>query len=145
MEEIRQLSQSLVAPSLGGIGLDQALQKLVENLPQAASLQLNLDTGGYREDIDDEDIKLTCYRIVQVQLNNIIRHARAKKATIQLVRTPDHLELKVQDDGIGFDTAKKITGIGLRNINNRVGFYNGSVLIDSEPGKGCTLTVTIPL
>ena len=145
MEEIRQLSQSLVAPSLGGIGLDQALQKLVENLPQAASLQLNLDTGGYREDIDDEDIKLTCYRIVQVQLNNIIRHARAKKATIQLLRTPDHLELKVQDDGIGFDTAKKITGIGLRNINNRVGFYNGSVLIDSEPGKGCTLTVTIPL
>jgi signal transduction histidine kinase len=145
MEEIRQLSQSLVAPSLGGIGLDQALQKLVENLPQATSLQLNLDTQGYREDIDDENLKLTCYRIVQVQLNNIIRHARAKTAMIQLIKTPGHLELKVQDDGVGFDTAKKITGIGLRNIKNRVGFYNGSVLIDSQPGKGCTLTVTIPL
>jgi signal transduction histidine kinase len=145
MEEIRQLSQSLVAPSLGGIGLDQALRKLVENLPQTASLQLNLDTENYREDIDDENIKLTCYRIVQIQLNNIIRHARAEKVTIQLRKTPACLELQIQDDGIGFDTAKNNKGIGLRNIKNRVGFYNGSVLIDSQPGKGCILTVIIPL
>jgi signal transduction histidine kinase len=145
MEEIRQLSQSLVAPSLGGIGLDQALLKLVGNLPQMASLQLNLDTEGYREDIDDENIKLTCYRIVQIQLNNIIRHAQAKTVGIQLIKTPGYLELKIQDDGIGFNTTKKNTGIGLRNINNRVGFYNGSVRIDSQPGNGCTLTVTIPL
>lgn len=145
MEEIRQLSQSLVAPSLGGIGLDQALQKLVEALPQTASLQLKLDTEGYREDVNDEDIKLTCYRIVQIQLNNIIRHAQATTVLIQLIKTPVNLELTIQDDGIGFNTKKKTTGIGLRNIKNRVGFYNGSVRIESEPGNGCMLRVTIPL
>jgi two-component system sensor histidine kinase UhpB len=145
MEEIRQLSQSLVAPSLGGVSLDQALRKLIENLPLASSLQMDLDTNGYPEDVDDENMKLTCYRIVQVQLNNIIKHAGAKKATIQLKRTPDALELAIRDDGIGFNTKKKSQGIGLRNIKNRVGFYNGSVTIDSEPGKGCTLTITIPL
>ncbi len=145
MEEIRQLSQSLVAPSLGGIGLDQALLKLVETLPQTASLQLKLDTDGYREDVDDENIKLTCYRIIQIQLNNIIRHAKAKTVMIQLIKTPANLELKIQDDGIGFNTTKKTAGIGLRNIKNRVGFYNGSVRIESEPGNGCTLSVTIPL
>ena len=145
MEEIRQLSQSLVAPSLGGVTLDKALKKLIENLPQSSSLQLDLDTNGYQQDVDDENIKLTCYRIVQVQLNNIIKHARAKKATIQLKRTPGSLELAIQDDGIGFNTEKKSSGIGLRNIKNRVGFYNGAVTIQSEPGKGCTLTINIPV
>lgn len=145
MEEIRQLSQSLVAPSLGGIGLDQALRKLLDNFPLAASLKLDLDTSGYREDIGDEGIKLTCYRIAQVQLNNIIKHARAKKASILLIRVPNRLTMTITDDGVGFNTARKTGGIGLRNIKNRVGFYNGEVRIDSEPGQGCTLTISIPL
>ena len=98
-----------------------------------------------REDIVDEGIKLTCYRIVQVQLNNIVKHARAKSAAIVLDRTPDQLTLTIKDDGIGFNPAKKTSGIGLRNIQNRVGFYNGTVQVDSEPGNGCTLTIAIPL
>jgi two-component system sensor histidine kinase UhpB len=145
MEEIRQLSQSLVAPSLGGMGLDQALRKLLENFPLSASLKLNLDTTGYLEDIDNEGIKLTCYRIAQVQLNNIVKHARAKNAAIKLERVPDRLMLTIHDDGIGFNPEKKTGGIGLRNIRNRVSFYNGTLELNSAPGKGCTLIITIPL
>jgi two-component system sensor histidine kinase UhpB len=144
MEEIRQLSQSLVAPSLGGITLDHALSRLIDNLPQHSSLCLRLDTTEYAEDITDEDMKLTCYRIVQVQLNNIIKHAHAKEATIRLKKN-DRLELTIRDNGIGFNPTGKTSGIGLRNIKNRVGFYNGEVDVFSEPGKGCTLSVVIPL
>jgi PAS domain S-box-containing protein len=144
MEEIRQLSQSLVAPSLGGISLDRALSGLIDGLPHTASFQLSLDATGYSGDIDDQSIKLTCYRIVQVQLSNIMKHAKAKHVTIRLRKT-NNLELTVVDDGIGFTPGKKTSGIGLRNIRNRVDFYNGNVTIASEPGKGCTLTVTIPL
>jgi two-component system sensor histidine kinase UhpB len=144
MEEIRQLSQSLVAPSLGGMSLDQALARLIENLPLAASLRITLDTSAFRKDVADEDLKLTCYRIVQVQLNNIIKHAHAQAAVIRLKRDRN-LELTIHDDGIGFNPEKKTAGIGLRNIRNRVGFYNGEVTITSEPGKGCTLSVVIPL
>jgi two-component system sensor histidine kinase UhpB len=144
MEEIRQLSQSLVAPSLGGITLDHALSRLIENLPLASSLNMRLDTSGYAGDVADEDIKLTCYRIVQVQLNNIIKHAHAKDAVIEL-KKGDYLQLTIRDNGIGFSPGKNTAGIGLRNIRNRVGFYNGEVAVQSQPGKGCTLTVTIPL
>jgi PAS domain S-box-containing protein len=144
MEEIRQLSQSLVAPSLGGVSLDKALAKLIGDFPSASSLALKLDTTGYKEDVIDEDMKLTCYRIVQVQLSNIVKHAKAKNATIRL-RKDANLELTITDDGIGFQTGKNTSGIGLRNIRNRVGIYNGEVNISSEPGKGCALTVTIPL
>jgi signal transduction histidine kinase len=145
MEEIRQLSQSLVAPSLGGIGLDMALRKLSDNFPLSSSLKLDLDISGYGRDVTDEGIKLTCYRIAQVQLNNIVKHARARSASIVLLRTPNQLSLTIKDDGIGFNPHKKTSGIGLRNIQNRVGFYNGTVKVDSAPGKGCTLTITIPL
>lgn len=144
MEEIRQLSQSLVAPSVGDFPLDQALSGLVDGLPHTASFQLNLDVAGYMGDIDNQDVKLTCYRIAQVQLSNIMKHAKAKNVTIRLRKT-DNLELSIADDGIGFVPGKKTSGIGLRNIRNRVEFYNGDVAIASEPGKGCTLTVTIPL
>jgi two-component system sensor histidine kinase UhpB len=144
MEEIRQLSQSLVAPSLGGVGLDKALAKLIEDMPSTSPVQLKLDTTGYTGDIKDEDLKLTCYRIAQVQLSNIIKHSKAKCATIGLRKT-DQLELSISDDGIGFRPEAKTTGIGLRNIRNRVSYYNGLVTILSEPGKGCTLTITVPL
>ncbi len=145
MEEIRQLSQSLVAPSLGGMGLDLAFRKLLENFPLSASLQVDLDTTGYLDDIGDDGIKLTCYRIAQVQLNNIVKHSRAHNASIILTRTPNRLTLLIRDDGIGFNPAKKTSGIGLRNIRNRVNYYNGTLDLESAPGKGCTLTITIPL
>ena len=64
---------------------------------------------------------------------------------IQLRTTPGNLELIIRDDGIGFETTKKTSGIGLRNIMNRVGYYNGFVIIDSKPGQGCTLAVTLPI
>ncbi len=144
MEEIRQLSQSLVAPSLGGMSLDKALSGLIDGLPHTASFQLSLDATGYKSDVKDQGIKLTCYRIVQVQLSNIMKHAKAKNVTIRLRKT-DNLELTIADDGIGFIPGKKTSGIGLRNIRNRVDFYNGDVVVISEPGMGCTLTVTIPL
>jgi signal transduction histidine kinase len=145
MEEIRQLSQSLVAPSLGGMGLDQALRKLLDNFPVSDSLKLDLDTSGYLEDIAEEGIKLTCYRIAQVQLKNIVNHARANSASIFLNRIAGQLSLTIRDDGVGFNPAKKTGGIGLRNIQNRVGYYNGTIQIISSPGKGCTLIITIPL
>jgi PAS domain S-box-containing protein len=144
MEEIRQLSQSLVAPSLGGVPLDRALSGLIDGLPHTASFQLSLDATGYKGDVEDQGIKLTCYRIVQVQLSNIVKHAKAKNVTIRLKKT-SNLELTIADDGIGFTPGKKTSGIGLRNIRNRVDFYNGNVDVVSQPGKGCTLTVTIPL
>jgi two-component system sensor histidine kinase UhpB len=144
MEEIRQLSQSLVAPSLEGVSLDKALAKLIGDFPSASSLALTLDTTGYKGDVIDEDMKLTCYRIVQVQLSNIVKHAKAKKAAVRL-RKDANLELTITDDGIGFQPGKNTSGIGLRNIRNRVGIYNGEVNISSEPGKGCVLAVTIPL
>jgi len=85
------------------------------------------------------------YRVIQEQLNNIIKYANAKNIEISLATTTSNMILQVVDDGIGFDISKKTSGIGLKNINNRVTFYNGTMNIFSPETGGCRLEITIPL
>jgi two-component system sensor histidine kinase UhpB len=144
IEEIRHLSHRLVAPSLGDISLVQAISQLIGNIRVASALKLQLDTDEYNEEDTDTNICLMFYRIVQEQVNNIIKHAGAGTATIQLRTSPTHIVLTITDDGSGFDTNTTSAGIGLRNITNRAAVYNGTTRIVSEPGKGCMLEVAIP-
>jgi signal transduction histidine kinase len=91
-------------------------------------------------------MELMIYRIVQEQLNNISKYSGSQTALISVRSLPDgHLSLAITDNGIGFDTAKKAHGIGLRNISSRVEYYSGTVKIISAPGQGCRLEVDIPL
>src|SRR5665213_731062 len=145
MEEIRKLSHSLVAPSLGDIGLKEALQELVEdtNLFNGLQVQLLVDEK-YNEKDTDKSNELMLYRIVQEQLNNITKYAKAKSAVISLKIDSGNLFLSVADNGVGFDTTQKAKGIGLKNISSRVEFYSGNMNIISAPGQGCTLEVYIP-
>ena len=145
IQEIRQLSQTLVAPSLGEIPLSGAIKDLIDNIHLASSLRIQFTAKNLNEELIDDNIKLMFYRIVQEQLNNILKHSRANNATIELSTNSEHIILTVRDDGIGFDTSKTSGGIGLRNITNRAGLYNGMTRIHSEPGKGTTLKVTVPL
>lgn len=144
IDEIRHLSHRLVAPSLGDISLVQAISQLISNMRMASSLKLTLDTADYHEGDTDTSIRLMFYRIVQEQVNNIIKHSGASCATIRLRTSTTHVVLTVTDDGHGFDTNTTAAGIGLRNITNRAAVYNGTTRIVSEPGKGCMLEVTIP-
>lgn len=145
MKEIRKLSHSLVAPSLGTIGLEEALQGLVEEADLSNNLQVQLlFDEKYNEQDIDKNKELMFYRIVQEQMNNIIKYAKANKAVISFKTDHEGLVLSVADDGVGFDVTQKSKGIGLRNIGSRVEFYSGQMNIISAPGQGCTLEVFIP-
>jgi PAS domain S-box-containing protein len=144
MEEIRKLSHSLVAPSLGDIGLPEVLEELVQitNVPNGLQVQLvnEIDNG---QMIDDKK-ELMLYRIVQEQMNNIHKHAQAKIVIIHLKKAGNNLHLSIADDGVGFNSTQKVSGIGIKNIQSRVEFYSGKVNIISAPGKGCILEISIP-
>ena len=85
------------------------------------------------------------YRIVQEQLNNIVKHANARSVTIRLSFKSQHLHLTIVDDGVGFNTDHLRMGIGLQNIQNRVEFYAGNLNIISAEGKGCRMEITVPV
>jgi len=145
IEEIRKLSKMLVSPSLGDIGLKEAIEELAEgiNITKVLRVQLiyentaNLSLG--------KKMELMLYRIIQEQLNNIQKHAKAVLATISIKIEGGIVLLSITDNGVGFDTALKAKGIGLKNMKNRVVFYSGDLKIISSPGNGSTLEVTIPL
>jgi len=90
-----------------------------------------------------ESLKINLYRIIQEQLNNILRYAEASAVTIRIHNTNDSVFLSVSDNGKGFDTSTRSSGVGITNINSRAGLFNGKVEIDSSPGKGCRLNVKL--
>lgn len=144
--DIRNLSHSLVTPTLGEDGLKDALKDLVDSVPQENNIHIHLLI---HEDYDalevDKNKELMIYRIVQEQLSNIIKYAKASEVTISLKPQQQSLQLFVADNGVGFDTTKSSgKGIGLKNINTRVGYYSGEMKVISSPGNGCSLEVNIP-
>jgi two-component system, NarL family, sensor histidine kinase UhpB len=145
IREIRQLSQTLVAPSLADIALPDAIKEMVDNMSLTSLMKVKMNIKNYDENKIEDDMKLMFYRIVQEQLNNIVKHARAKNVSIELTTTSVDTILIVKDDGVGFDTTKARKGIGLRNISSRVKFYNGSAEILSAPGEGTRVEVRLPL
>ena len=92
----------------------------------------------------DEDLKLNIYRIVQEQTNNILKYATASLASITINENNGTVYLSIIDNGKGFDTLTKRNGIGISNIINRIESYNGEVILESSPGKGCKLEIRIP-
>lgn len=145
IEEIRKLSKSLVAPSLGDMGLMEALKELIDEINFTNNFQVNLVAETNEENTIDKNMELMLYRIAQEQLNNIRKYAKAEKATITLKVADSDLFFSIEDNGIGFDTTQKAPGIGLKNISSRVDFYSGKMNIKSAPGQGCTISITIPL
>jgi len=99
----------------------------------------------YKKLAPDKDMELMFYRIIQEQLNNIIKYADASIIEVSIDINTADIILRVTDNGIGFDVSKKTEGIGLKNINNRVSFYNGTMSIISPDTGGCCLEVLIPL
>jgi len=144
--ELRKLSHSLVAPSLGDISLEEALMHLASDANLFNKFQVNLSIAeNYKKLAPDKDMELMFYRIIQEQLNNIIKYANASIIEVSIDINTADIILRVADNGIGFDVSKKTEGIGLKNINNRVSFYNGIMSIISPDTGGCCLEVLIPL
>ena len=92
----------------------------------------------------DDDLKLNIYRIVQEQVNNIVKYADAKNISVTIQSDEKRINVTVTDDGKGFDVKKKRNGIGISNMMNRVELFNGNMSIDSSPGKGCKIEIIIP-
>jgi two-component system sensor histidine kinase UhpB len=145
IEELRMLSKTLVPPSLGDIGIVEAINEMINDIERTGRLKIKFQSRGVESPAMDSQLKLMVFRIVQEQINNILKHAEAETATINLNFNTNALNLSIIDNGKGFDPTQKARGIGLNNIACRAELYNGVMEINSAPGKGCTLTVTIPI
>ncbi|MBV9455404.1 MAG: ATP-binding protein [Rubrobacter sp.] len=91
-------------------------------------------------------VEVGLYRICQEAMTNVARHAEAEHVAIQLVATPEQVRLAVEDDGRGFDASEISTGHhGLVGMNERAKMLGGSFDLQSNPGTGTRIQVTVPL
>jgi PAS domain S-box-containing protein len=141
IEEIRKLSKSLVSPSAADLGIIETINDIVGDIKWAQKIEVCFNHGGIDESKLDYGLKLTIYRIVQEQMNNILKYAEADKIGITIKEQGKKLILTITDNGKGFDPVAKRKGIGLSNIINRADVFNGKVDIQAAPGQGCILTV----
>lgn len=144
INEVRAMSRSLVPHTLKDLGLKESINELIDSFSRTQLLTIALDDLEFDEDILPENQKLTLFRIVQEQLNNIIKHAQADHVLIKLFNNSDGILLEIKDDGNGFDIEKIRKGLGFINIKNRAELFNGNAEIFSKPGKGCLLKVFFP-
>lgn len=144
IEEIRKLSKELIlSGNLKELGFVQSIKELIKETASVTNVKISLHTEQLVETIMSEEKKITLYRIIQEQLNNILKHANASSVSINLETTGGKVCLLMADDGRGFDTKSDRKGIGITNIISRVELFGGKVKIDSSPGKGCRLEVVL--
>src|SRR5687767_296801 len=124
IEEIRILSKSLVPPSLGDIGLKEAISEMINNLNISQKIDIRLRTNGVNKSIIPGNIQLMVFRIVQEQVSNIIKHSKATEAEIKLTVTKNEIIVVISDNGIGFEPKKRMKGIGIMNITSRAEVHN---------------------
>ena len=143
IEEIRRLSKELITPSLNDLGLIQSIKELIRSIQMVKKMKIRLTISGLDENALLPEQKINVYRIIQEQLNNILKHAQASSVSIELNKQREQIRLCVEDDGKGFDPRMRRNGVGISNIMSRAELYNGKVEIDSSPGKGCKLEVIL--
>ncbi|MES2690371.1 MAG: sensor histidine kinase [Bacteroidota bacterium] len=143
VKEVRSVSHSMVPNALLHAGLASAIRDFMNNVALSGKLQVDVQLVGIKDRLDEKK-ETTLFRIVQECVTNITRHAEAGRLTLQLIHHPEHLTLMIEDDGKGFNVKDSSGGIGIKNIESRVAYINGTLDIDSQPGRGTTITVEIP-
>ncbi len=146
INEVRRISHNLRPSALDDIGLQAALVTLLEDFQAHSNIHIETLFDTQPTKLKSE-AATTLYRVVQESLNNIRKHAQAKKVTVILHQIDNMLQLMIRDDGIGFNEKDALNkrGIGLRNMRERVEFIGGEFELMSEAGFGTEITVLLKL
>ncbi len=145
LEEARRSVLDLRAAPLEGRTLKEALENLTEEYNRQSGVRFRFDAVGGNRRLPVR-VEAGLYRVAQESLANILQHANARNASIQLELTPAQARLVVEDDGAGFDPTQIPTGrYGLLGLKERVKLLKGELKIQGEPGIGTRLEAVVPI
>lgn len=144
IKEIRSLSKRLWAPTLGKISLEESVNDLVESINLTSKVKVTSEISGLDNQLLTKNLHIGIYRILQEQLNNVLKHANASEVFVQLEHNAGKLRLSIEDNGKGFVVHDNKSGIGLMNMQTRAENLNGTFNLESKPGQGCKVEVVVP-
>jgi PAS domain S-box-containing protein len=141
--EIRKISHDLNPSSVEDFGLKEALKEMIEKLNLSGKINIVFKFTGSIKSLYKSEDKIAVYRIVQEQLNNILKHANANNVSVTVHIKALQIQLKIEDDGRGFNPKKNHKGLGFRNIYHRVEYYRGNINIETGINKGCKMSIML--
>ena len=146
IQSVQRIAMELRPPILDAFGLCEAIAWQAGEYNKKLGIQFDLNC--LQEHVDlDKDLETALFRIFQETLTNIVRHAEASHARVSLSRSNEHLVFEIEDNGKGIkkEHIENSNSLGLIGIQERVHPWDGQVQFEGSPGKGTTVTVTIPL
>lgn len=145
IEENRKIAHELVAPDFDEKYLSDQLIHLAATMLKPQGIEVNFEDGDFDESMITGRQKLSIYRIAQEQCTNIVKYAKARRVNIHLVTNSNFFTMSIKDDGVGMESGKQVSGIGITNIKGRLSVFNGAARIETSPGNGFMMEITIPL
>ncbi|MEW6033362.1 MAG: cache domain-containing protein [Chloroflexota bacterium] len=148
LDSVRQIMLDLRPSILDDLGLVPALRWYAEARLGERGVKVRLETNDYDKRLPSQ-LETTLFRIIQEAVTNIARHAEAENAVIAVDFQDSTVTVEVEDDGKGFDTGRARDAadrtFGLLGMQERVSLLGGEMRVDSHPGSGTRITVSIPL
>jgi len=143
IKEMRRVAHNMMPESLVRFGLETALKDYCNDINSSGALQINYQSIGLEDYDFEQTMSITIYRIIQELINNILKHASAKTAIVQVTKSDSLLSITVEDDGKGFDPEilDQSKGMGWINIRNRVDFLKGKLDVNSQADNGTSVQI----
>jgi signal transduction histidine kinase len=147
---VRRISHNLRPYQLDRLGLTKALQAAVKRVSDSGGLRIEHHIANL-DGLFSSENEIHLYRVVQESLNNILKHSQAASAWIAIERAEGQVQIRIEDDGCGFDYRDRMSapnhpgGFGLTGIRERVRLLGGQFTCDSAPGQGTRLRFDIPI
>lgn len=150
LQEVRKIIFDLRPMVLDDLGLIPALKRYIAEFQEKSNLAVDFQVLGNNVSRLNSTLEIAIFRIIQEALHNVLKHARATTVLVRLEQAPTQVNLRVKDDGCGFDLEKALNGgygesYGLIGIRERVQLLEGELKIYTAPEKGTDLFVKIPL
>ena len=144
-DDVHGLAYGLHPSVLDHLGLKAALRSHVSDLQRHESIRIDLRIAGDVERLPPE-VAACLYRVAQAALRNVVKHAHAGRATIEVRRAEGGVRLSVSDDGVGFAVPMRSSeGLGIVGMQERVRLVGGRFTLTSRVGEGSSVTVRVPL
>lgn len=145
--DVRKISHNMMPGLLTKLGLFEATEDLFERISDGGEINAVCEITGDQEERLSENKEIMLYRIIQEMVNNTLKHARSKNIVLKINVLPDIWEFIYTDDGIGFNYNEKLNNesLGLKSIQSRVNFLNGTLEVESSPGNGVRYGIRLPV
>jgi signal transduction histidine kinase len=142
-QSVRNIALLLRPSMLDDLGLAAALEWQGREVSRRSAIEVSVESESVPENLPD-DYKTCIYRLVQEALNNAVRHSGARNAKVVLEQLAESIVVRVTDDGRGFDPVRS-RGMGILGMEERVKRLGGTLRVESQPGKGATVTAELPI